>query len=385
MNKTKNLPFHCPHLNQPAGCCLDMHANPLLLFGEAKSFFESHGITLSLQEGNPMGWRCRAKLAVRGTAQYPLIGLFAKGSHQVIDMPQCCMHHPAINQAAEAVRQWIRDQAIAPYDESAGTGTLRYLQLAVDRATNRIQLTLVLNQDANAKTLLLPLKALWEQHHGLWHSLWLNFNTRRDNVIFSGSWQLLYGEEWLWDSFCGRRVCFHPASFAQANPEMFERLLQEIQLKVPSGAHCVEFYAGVGVIGLTLVDQCQSISCIEIVPLAQQCFQEALHLLTPEQQGKLSYVCGPSSSALSRLQAPANVVIVDPPRKGLEAALLKALCVQPNIHTLVYVSCGWPSFVSDSQQLLAAGWRITSASAYLFFPGTNHLETLAVFQRGEYA
>lgn len=87
----------------------------------------------------------------------------------------------------------------------------------------------------------------------------------------------------------------------------------------------------------------------------------------------------------------ADIVIVDPPRKGLEASVLQALCTQSEQeqdgtglaapHTLVYLSCGFPALKRDCDTLLAGGWRLASAKAFIFFPGTDAIETLAIFTR----
>jgi tRNA/tmRNA/rRNA uracil-C5-methylase (TrmA/RlmC/RlmD family) len=75
-----------------------------------------------------------------------------------------------------------------------------------------------------------------------------------------------------------------------------------------------------------------------------------------------------------------GVVIVDPPRKGLEKELLNALCDNKELNNIIYVSCGWEAFKSDCLALLQAGWRLAHAEAFLFFPGSEHIEVLAVFE-----
>lgn len=354
---------------------------------EAKSFFASLGILdLKLYTGHACGWRCRAKLVVRGTPEEPLIGLYKAGSHQVIDIPNCCVHHPLINQAVVFLRHWIRAFKIIPYNEETGKGLLRYVEFAVDRENQKVLLAFVLNQKEEEALSLTEqseaIKVLWEEHSQFWHSVWLNFNQRRDNVILGDVWKRLYGAEWLWDRFCGRQVCFHPASFAQANPEMFEKLLVELAKDVPQGTTLVEFYAGGGVIGLTLAEKCKSIVFNEIVTLAEKCFKESCKLLPRELREKLTFVCGPAEKQLALLQKDVDVVIVDPPRKGIDGLLLSRLCEKTNIKRLIYVSCGWKSFQKDCEKLLKNDWELVSAKAFLFFPGTDHLEILAVFDRG---
>lgn len=378
----------CPHFVSCSGCSVDTDVANINTFAEAQKFFSEQGISdFKLNTGLACGWRCRAKLAVRGTQHEPLIGLYEAGSHVVVDIPKCRVHHPLINQAADLLRQWIKTNGIVPYQEKTGKGTLRYVEMAVDRENQKVQLVLILNQREDEALVLEEQKKaiqnLWEAHPKLWHSFWLNFNKRRDNIILGDRWLHLYGEVWLWDRFCGRHVCFHPASFAQANPEMFEKLLIKLQDKVPQGTHVVEFYAGGGVIGLTVLEKCKTLCCNEIVPLAEQCFNESCKLLPLELKNKVTFVCGPAENQINLINSNIDVVIVDPPRKGIDEALLSRLCSKSTLKRLIYVSCGWKSFQKDCLKLLESGWKLTTAESFLFFPGSDHLEVLAVFDKDE--
>jgi tRNA/tmRNA/rRNA uracil-C5-methylase (TrmA/RlmC/RlmD family) len=380
------LNIFCPCFSSFSGCSVDFDVTQIKTFAEAKLFFADLGIPdFKLITGNASGCRCRAKLAVRGTKEEPLIGLFQTGSHQVINIPQCRVHHPLINQAVAYLREWIKSFGVIPYDEKTGKGVLRYVEMAVDRENQSVQLVLVLNQRQDESLSLTgqrdALKCLWEAHPTFWHSLWLNFNKRRDNIILGDLWEHLYGEKWLWDRFCGRQVCFHPASFSQANPEMFEKLLVELAKNVPRGTNLVEFYAGGGVIGLTLAEKCQRISLNEIVPLAQVCFEESCKRLPADLKSKLTFVCGSADHQLALLRDDVDVVIVDPPRKGIDELLLSRLCAKSNLKRLIYVSCGWKSFKKNCIRLLKSEWKLTSAKSFLFFPGSDHLEILAVFDK----
>jgi 23S rRNA (uracil1939-C5)-methyltransferase len=380
------LNIHCPHFSNCSGCIVDADVESIKTITEAKKFFAEHRIVdFKVVTGLPVNWRCRAKLVVCGTAEMPLIGLYKAGSHEVIEIPNCKVHHPLINIAVVHLRNWIRNSCIVPYEENTGKGLLRYVQLAVDRHNHRVQLVLVLNQQQEKNFPFIIKEAtekLWKTFPNFWHSIWLNFNTRRDNVIFGDLWQKIYGEEWLWDSFCGRQICFHPASFAQANPDLFEMLLFELRKNVPHGTHVVEYYAGGGVIGFTLVEQCKSICCNEIVPLAKKCFEETQKLLPKVLAEKISFVGGSAADHADLINMKTDIVIVDPPRKGLDEPLLKQLC-DATIKRLIYVSCGWKSFQRDCKKLLENGWQLKKATSFLFFPGSDHLEVLAVFDKVE--
>jgi 23S rRNA (uracil1939-C5)-methyltransferase len=276
------------------------------------------------------------------------------------------------------VRQLIIEEKLSPYDEQTYIGLLRYLQIVVERRTGRVQLTLVLNQ----KEMEGPqpwLEKLGDRGEGLWHSLWINGNQLRTNAIFGESWRCYRGEPLLEESFDGTTVYFHPASFAQANLDLFERMIRQIKRSIASSRQLVEYYAGVGVIGLCLVDRFQQVRCCEVSPFAKRCFEQAKLCLTRGQAAKIEFVEGLTEQNLSLLDQ-SQLVIVDPPRKGIDPVTLKALN-SSQATELVYVSCGWDSFKRDCQQLLSGGWSLVEAHAFLFFPGSNHLETLALFRK----
>lgn len=378
------MSIHCPHFALCSGCSLDTDVARNQTYEEAKKFFlEKQIYGFHLHAGAICEWRYRAKLSVRGTKEKPLIGLFQEGTHTAIDIPLCKVHHPLINEAVNIVRGWIEMKAIVPYNETTGQGFLRYIELILDRKKQRVQLVLVVNQGQAKMTVEQKeaIKSLWKSHFEKWHSVWLNFNERRDNVIFGGVWEKMYGEEWLWDCFCGRQICFHPASFSQANPEMFEKLLEELKKNVPQGAKIVEFYAGGGTIGLTMAEQAKTIVFNEITPVAKECFEETKKRLPKEIKEKIQFVSGPVEQHLSLINQGIDLVIVDPPRKGLDEKLLERLCGGSSVNRLIYVSCGWKSFKRDCQRLIKADWRLTKATSFLFFPGTDHIEILAIFER----
>lgn len=369
----------CPHFNHCSGCQLntDVDKPPILL--DAVDFFAEKGIAdFTMKAGSATGWRYRAKLAVRGSIESPAIGLFKQGTHDVVDIPDCLIHHPNINRAVLFLKQFIQQEKIAPYNEKTGSGILRYVQIVVQRKTGKVQLTLVVNKESMGG-LENSLSTLWTNGKELWHSVWINFNTRRDNIIFGREWRLFQGEEFLWETICQKEICFHPSSFAQANLDLFEEMVQNIKESVPRNPKIVEYYAGVGAIGLCLADEAFSIRCCEISPHAQECFNQSTQKLPVEQRQRLEFISGNVLDHLSLLDE-TDLVIVDPPRKGLESGLINQLMKLPIGIQLIYISCGWDSFKRNCDQLLE-GWKLEKAQGYLFFPGTNSIETLALFTK----
>lgn len=370
MNK---FSIHCPHFPACSGCTLSEHVDAPPVLNEMRPFFQALGIpSFPIHAWAAEGWRCRAKLAVRGTAQSPIIGLYQKGSHHAMDIPLCRVHHPALNKAADALRSFIKNEGIEPYNEQTFQGELRYIQLVLERATGKVQLVLVVNQDH-----AINLEKLWNS--GIpWHSIWLNHNTRRDNVIFGKEWTLFKGEPFLWETICGTSICFHPASFGQANLNLFEQLITSLKSQLPQACTLVEYHAGVGMIGLCLAEKCRKVVCCEANPQAEQCFELSKKKLGAEMHKRLSYCLGRAEENLHFIQE-SESLLVDPPRKGLDAQLIKAFKQAAGPKTLFYISCGWPAFQRDCDALTEAGWKLESAEGYALFPGTDHVELLTRF------
>lgn len=374
--------IHCPHFGPCPGCVFQEKIDAPPLVDEVRNFFNQAGICdVPVVNGPATRWRCRAKLVVRGELDQPIVGLFKAGSHLALDIPQCQVHHRAINRAADAVRAFIRSEGIVPYNESSGDGELRYVQFVVRRQTERVQAVFVVNQKECSELWKQRLERLWRQDTALWHSLWINGNVRRDNVIFGSTWTCVQGEEWLWEGIGGVDFAFGPATFGQANLDLFERLLEDLCLKVPAESRVAEYYAGVGVIGLNLAAKGCQVKCCEIAPQAGQAYEMAAYRLGAEAANRVTFKTGQVRHFISWLQD-VDVVVVDPPRKGLEPELLCALSADTGMaRQLLYISCGWLAFQRDCAALLASGWRISNATIYSLFPGTDQVELLVSFER----
>lgn len=310
-------------------------------------------------------WRTRAKLAVRGDAQ---IGLFKRGTHDVVDIATCPLHHPAIYHAIPLLKKALKECHIPSYNEQTHEGCLRYVQFVVERATGLVQLTLVVKENKNLEPLIHNLSK-----QKIWHSIWTNVQPLPINRIFGDTWHHSFGNENLYETLGGNQICFHPACFGQAHLSLFEEMLVSIQKKIFQNQRVVEFYAGVGVIGLSVAPLSKSVLCVEMNPFAKESFEKSSSF------PNASFLEAPTEKALGLLNE-ADVVIVDPPRKGLEKTFLEELNAS-SAQQLIYVSCGPRSFKRDQEVLLEAGWKMENLEGYLLFPGTDHVELLGVFQR----
>src|SRR5262245_55812656 len=138
-------------------------------------------------EGPPFGYRHRARLAVRGRAASPKVGIFQEGSHRIVDIPRCLVHHPLVNEVAAAVKTAVRRTGTPPYADRAHRGLLRAVQVVVERQSSRAQLVLVANDDAPGSLASLATEIARSLGERL-HSVWWNGNPARTNVILGPLW-----------------------------------------------------------------------------------------------------------------------------------------------------------------------------------------------------
>ncbi|KAL1314652.1 uncharacterized protein LOC107605026 isoform X1 [Arachis ipaensis] len=446
--------LHCPHFQSCSGCTHEFNLHRPDILEDATDFFRKHGVSdFTFDTCKLWGWRCRAKLAVRGSSSDPLIGLYEEGTHNVVDIPQCKAHHPNINAAVELLRQGIAELDIEPYVEDEGTGELRYVQMAVtthntslpaaERYMNgKVQVTLVWNsrnENSPSSDKLNELANFLWKNGGpksklhLLHSVWVNFQTSTNNIIFGNRWRHLLGERDFWEHVGGIDVSLAPSSFGQANTRAFDVLLRKLQKYVPHRASVADLYAGAGVIGLSLAAtrKCRSVKCIEINKESKASFEKTIGRLPATVDSSITWHHADASREPFLWLVGSDVVVVDPPRKGLDVSLKDALqnissmerkvfssfesCSSNSVkeekrpwvlrakedsvqvgrkpppenipqsvpQTLIYISCGWESFKEDCKSLLSSkAWHLDKAHGFNFFPGTQSIEILAVFKRG---
>lgn len=371
----------CPHLPPCPGCPrfgAPDAAPPAI--AQLSDFCVKHGARWGERVGARQGFRQRARLAVRGRQGAPKIGIFQEGSHRVVDIPNCQIHHPLINVVARALKATMRQLGATCYSDAAHAGLVRALQVVVETETQTAQVVVVCNGDAPepARPLLDALAArLGPSLNGLW---W-NGNPERTNVILGPSFWHHSGREVVEERLGGARVFFPPAAFGQNNQELFAQLLEHVRGLIPPGRDVVELYAGCGAIGLGLVERSRSVLFNELGAASLAGLARGIDALPRELGARVRVIAGSAETAAPAI-GPDSVVIVDPPRKGLEPSLLASLAASPPAQ-LIYVSCGLASFLRDAEVLIGAGLRLQSATAYDLFPYTDHVETLAELRRGD--
>ena len=330
-------------------------------------------------EGAAFGFRHRARLMVRGRATSPKVGIFREGTHEIVDIPRCRVHHPLVNEVAAAVREAVRVTGVRPYADRTHSGVLRAVQVVVERASRSAQLVLVGN--ATSPDSVRPLADVLVRGLGAsLHSLWWNGQPERSNAILGPHWERLAGPEAVRESIGGADVFFPPGAFGQSHLDLADLLVARVHAWVPAGARVAELYCGCGPIGLGLLVRGAHLTFVESAPGAVCGLELGLAARSDAERARARVVAREAGLALDAL-GDADVVIADPPRKGLDAPVASALAATPPAR-LVYVSCDLDSFRRDLALLVAGGaLRLAEIEAYALFPNTGHVETVARFER----
>jgi tRNA/tmRNA/rRNA uracil-C5-methylase (TrmA/RlmC/RlmD family) len=303
--------------------------------------------------------------------------MFQLGTHRVVSIPTCIVQHPLINRVVTVVRRALVDANVTPYSEAAHLGFARYLQVVVERSSQTAQVVLVGNCPT-PEPLAECLDLIRERVGSELHSLWFNAHCERSNVILGPEFQNWCGPASVTERFGGAAVHYPPGAFGQSNLDIAQRIVEHVRAQVPAGAQVAEFYAGVGAIGLSLLPGVREIRMNEVSPHSLQGLELGLASLDAADRAKVSVVPGPAREAV-RAASGADVVIADPPRKGLDRELLEQLGEEPP-ERFIYVSCGLESFIEDTKHLTSRGsLRLQNLAAFNLMPFTEHVETVACF------
>ena len=326
---------------------------------------------------DPFGYRNKTSLPAGGTAEEPVLGFYAPRSHAVIPAPACPNAMPPANGIAEAFLGWMKMFHVEPYREETRQGLVRHLVIRVNR-NGESMVTVAANGGRlpHARELidtLVPLGTV---------SLWLNENRTATNVILSDTFHLLYGKDTLTDTLFDLHFELSPASFFQVNPVQTEKLYRSAidfaQLK-ETDLLC-DVYCGAGTITLAMARSCREAVGIEIVPAA---VENAKRNAAANGIGNVSFLAGKAEEELPRLVTDGlrpDVIVVDPPRKGLDPAVIRAMA-QAGPDRLVYVSCNPATLARDAGLLKEEGYLVRKVQPVDMFCWTSGVETVCLLSK----
>ncbi len=328
---------------------------------------------------NPAGYRNKTALPIGGTAEAPVAGFYAPRSHAIIPAGHCPNAMPPAGEIADALLGWMRENRVAPYDERTRGGLVRHLVVRVSRI-GQAMAVVVINGSRMPQEQEKSLAQALGQAGAT--SVLLNFNRESTNVILGRRFRTLCGPEVLTDTLCGFTFEIAPAAFFQVNPVQAERLYETAVRAAalrPEDTVC-DVYCGAGTISLALARHCRRVIGIEIVPEA---IENARRNALRNGVRNTEFHAGAAEEVLPRLVGEGlrpDVLVVDPPRKGLEPAVIDAMAsVEPR--AIVYVSCNAATQARDAALLAECGYRAQWVQPVDMFCWTGGVETVCLLSK----
>ena len=383
----------CPIADKCGGCTLqhldykaqlEWKRNKVLGCLERIGGFEGIEVLPTLGMEQPLYYRNKAQFPVKGGDPVK-IGFYAGHTHAVIDTESCYIQAPVINEILKVFRGFVNEKKISVYDEEAGKGLLRHILIRTGFETGEVCVCPIINGNK------LP---FWEEFKDsaatacekLNHKLTtfaININTEKTNVILGNKVVTLWGKEYITDKLGEVSYCISPLSFYQVNPVQTRKIYDTVRDMAGLTGHETlwDIYCGAGTIGLYLSDSVKELVGIEIVPEA---IEDAKRNAKANGVGNVEYYCGAAEEVLPVLVREkgktADVAVIDPPRKGCDAALLNTLLdVCPE--KIIYVSCDPATLARDLKLLCAGKYSIRQVRPVDAFCQTTHVESCVLLQR----
>lgn len=340
------------------------------------------GISVGYAKGMEEPWRYRnkAQFPVGGKTGEPEIGFYAKRSHRIIDTPVCMLQNKINDQIVKIIRAFLTEYEIPLYDETIHHGLVRHILTRIGRRTGEIMVCLVVNGRK-----LPHCDVLVERLHEIegMTSIVLNVNTAQTNVILGTEVHVLWGKETIRDYIGDVQFEISPLSFYQVNPLQTQVLYQTALdfAELEGNETVLDLYCGIGTISLFFAQKAKHVFGVEIVPEA---IADAKRNAALNGMNNADFAVGAAEDVIPRLYEEkgitADVVVVDPPRKGCDSVLLDTIAaISPK--KVVYVSCDSATLARDLAYLCPKGYTIEKVQVVDMFPHTVHVETVVLLSQ----
>lgn len=325
------------------------------------------------------GYRNKAQYPVSSRKGKAYAGFFRQGTHQVVENPQCLILPEECDAVKSIVIDYVNQYRVMPYDEASHKGLLRHIYVRRGAVSGQILVCLVLNGRHLPKpeVLIERLKKIPG-----FTTLVISENTKVGNTVLGDTFITLYGPGYIEDTLCGLKFRLSPRSFYQVNHHQAQRLYEAAisRAGITKKDTVLDLYCGVGTITLAMAKAAGKVIGVEVIP---QAVEDARDNALRNGIENAEFFCGDAGQAALELEkqgVKADVVVVDPPRKGLNGDTIEALArFAPR--RIVYVSCDPATLARDVALLKERGYRLSDALAVDLFPRCAHVETIVCLSK----
>lgn len=329
---------------------------------------------------NPLHYRNKAQYPIgMNKENKPVIGVFARRSHEIIPINNCLIQKPISEQIAKFILEFITKNNISVYDEKSGKGIFRHLVIKVGVKTNEIMCILVINAHSfkNENKLVEELVKNFPNIK----TIVKNINTKNTNVIMGKENIVLYGDGYIKDILGDYTFKISPQSFYQVNPLQAEKLynLGVEAAKITKNDIVFDLYCGIGTISLFMAKYAKKVYGVEIV---EQAIKDAKENSKTNNIENTEFIAGDTEIVLDDLinnkKIIPDVVMVDPPRKGLDNRTIENIN-KIKSNRVIYISCNPATLIRDLAKF-EENYEIKSIQPVDMFPFTSNVECVAVLQ-----
>ena len=380
----------CPVARQCGGCQIQAMSYPAQLrFKEAKvrnnlvriGKFEHPPMEPIIGMEEPFRYRNKAQFPVGMSKDGRIIaGFYAGRTHAIIECEDCLLGVEENRVILDLVLEHMKEYHIRPYEELTGKGLVRHVMIRKGFATGAVMVCLIVNGDSlpHADALVERLRTI----RGM-ASITLNINREQTNVIMGREIKLLWGQPYIEDTIGSVRFRISPLSFYQVNPLQTEKLYNKaLEYAGLTGEETVwDLYCGIGTISLFLAQRAKQVYGVEIVPAA---IEDAKANAALNGMTNAEFFVGKAEEVLpekyEKEGITADVIVVDPPRKGCEESVL-ATMIQMAPKRIVYVSCDSATLARDLKYLCHHGYELTRCCPTDMFGNSVHVETVVLLSQ----
>ncbi len=327
------------------------------------------------------GYRNKAQYAVGMDRGEVKIGFYAERSHRIINCKSCDLQPTVFSEILTVFEDFITQNGISVYDEVRGKGLIRNIYIRRAEKTDEIMVCAVINGEnlPNSDRLVDSLKALLGDSL---KTFVLNVNKDKTNVVLGKICVPVNGDGYITDILCGVKVRLSALSFYQVNRTMAEKLYGiAAEFAECDGKILLDLYCGAGTIGLSMANRASEVIGAEIVP---QAVEDAKFNAAANGIENARFICADAYEAAKQFEKEGirpDVVVVDPPRKGLEAGLPTFIAEKFAPERVVYVSCDPATLARDCAEFEKAGYKVQRVVPVDLFPRTHHVETICLLCR----
>ena len=304
-------------------------------------------------------------------------GFYRERSHELIPMESCRIQKALSSRVAAAVTACMNAHRIPAYREDTGRGTVRHIfcRQAINGTDAIACIVAARGFGDKTEALVKELRKACPELTGIV----LNINKTRGNTVLAGDFHTLWGEAEMHDVLCGHTFCIAPQAFFQVNPPQAEKLYRQAlaYAALRPDSLALDLYCGAGTISLCLAEEAGKVIGAEIVPEA---IENAKANAARNRIDNVEFICadaGEAAAALAQRGLEPEVVVVDPPRRGMDETAIRAVCDMAPAR-IVYVSCNPATLARDILRFSERGYFLRAATAVDMFPRTCHVECVAV-------